>query len=81
MSKWVSYCNECRWFKNREVCGRCRSLNLFTKADTSQTDCETCKHNSNYEPRISMIIEAYAKGFKDGAEAVKEVIFPEREGE
>ena len=27
------------------------------------------------------IIEAYTKGFEDGAEAVKEVVFMEREGE
>lgn len=33
------------------------------------------------EPTISKIIEAYTKGFEDGAEAVKEVVFMEREGE
>ena len=45
----VGYCNECRWFRDKQVCGRCRSLNLFAKADTPQTDihgitdCDFCK--------------------------------------
>ena len=36
----VGYCNECRWFKDKQVCGRCRSRNLFAKADTPQTERE-----------------------------------------
>ena len=34
----VGYCNECKWFKNKQVCGRCRSKNLFAEADTPQTE-------------------------------------------
>ena len=37
-TKRVGYCNECKWFRNKQVCGRCRSKNLFAKADTPQTD-------------------------------------------
>lgn len=38
-TKGVGYCNECKWFRDKQVCGRCRSKNLFAKADTPQTDC------------------------------------------
>ena len=34
----VGYCNECRWFGDKQVCGRCRSRNLFAKADTPQEE-------------------------------------------
>lgn len=37
-TKGVRYCNECKWFRNKQVCGRCRSKNLFAEADTPQTD-------------------------------------------
>lgn len=36
--KGVGYCNECKWFKNKQVCGRCRSKNLFAEADAPQTE-------------------------------------------
>ena len=39
-TKRVGYCNECKWFRNKQVCGRCRSKNLFAEADTPQTDCD-----------------------------------------
>ena len=38
-TKGVRYCNECKWFRDKQVCGRCRSKNLFAEADTPQTDC------------------------------------------
>lgn len=37
-TKEIRYCNECKWFKDSQVCGRCRSRNLFAEADTSQTE-------------------------------------------
>lgn len=37
-TKGVRYCNECKWFRNKQVCGRCRSRNLFAEADTPQTE-------------------------------------------
>ena len=46
-TKRVGYCNECKWFRDKQVCGRCRSKNLFAKADTPQTDSEkpnNCEH-------------------------------------
>jgi len=45
----VGYCNECRWFKDKQVCGRCRSRNLFAKADTPQTDVYDYKGNGKWE--------------------------------
>jgi hypothetical protein len=39
-TKGVGYCNECKWFRDKQVCGRCRSKNLFAKADTPQTEDE-----------------------------------------
>ena len=37
-TKGVRYCNECKWFRNKQVCGRCRSKNLFAEADTPQEE-------------------------------------------
>ena len=45
----VGYCNECRWFKDKQVCGRCRSRNLFAKADTPQMDVYDYKGNGKWE--------------------------------
>lgn len=41
---WVAesqagYCNECKWFRDKQVCGRCRSRNLYAPKDEPQTDC------------------------------------------
>lgn len=33
-------CYMCKWIGDRDVCGRCRSKNLFAEADTPQTDAE-----------------------------------------
>ena len=27
------YCNECKWYGNKQVCGRCRSRNLYAPKD------------------------------------------------
>jgi len=47
-TKGVGYCNECKWFRNKQVCGRCRSKNLFAEADTPQTEltakCLNCRN-------------------------------------
>jgi hypothetical protein len=37
------YCNECRWYGDKQVCGRCRSRNLYAPMDEPQTDCFVCK--------------------------------------
>ena len=37
-TKGGRYCNECKWFRNKQVCGRCRSRNLFAEADAPQTE-------------------------------------------
>lgn len=37
-TKGAGYCNECKWFRNKQVCGRCRSKNLFAEANTPQTE-------------------------------------------
>lgn len=42
----IGYCNECKWFGDKQVCGRCRNRNLFAVADTPQT-CEDCDHWSD----------------------------------
>ena len=40
-TKGVGYCNECKWFRNKQVCGRCRSRNLFCEAEP-QPRCPNC---------------------------------------
>ena len=47
----AGYCNECRWFGDKQVCGRCRSRNLFAEADTPQTEypCETCANKGDHD--------------------------------
>jgi Na+/phosphate symporter len=35
----IGYCNECKWFRDKQVCGRCRSKNLYAPKDEPQTDC------------------------------------------
>lgn len=35
----IGYCNECKWFRDKQVCGRCRSKNLYASKDEPQTDC------------------------------------------
>ena len=30
-------CNKCRWYGDKQVCGRCRSRNLYAPKDESQT--------------------------------------------
>ena len=71
MTYWCESCarkNNCYTIRNRPKC-----FTPITSNDRT-ADCKT-------EPQISMIIEAYSKGFKDGAEAVKEVVFTERQKE
>lgn len=29
----IGYCNECKWFRDKQVCGRCRSKNLYAPKD------------------------------------------------
>ena len=48
-TKGVRYCNECKWFRNKQVCGRCRSRNLFAEADAPQTDVYDYKGNGKWE--------------------------------
>ena len=33
----IGYCNECNWFRDKQVCGRCRSKNLYAPKDEPQT--------------------------------------------
>ena len=33
------YCNECKWYGDKQVCGRCRSRNLYAPK-TEQTERE-----------------------------------------
>jgi len=40
-TKGVRYCNECKWFRDKQVCGRCRSRNLFCEAEP-QPRCPNC---------------------------------------
>ena len=42
-TKGVGCCNECKWFRYKRVCGRCRSKNLFAKAD------DFCSYGSRSE--------------------------------
>ena len=49
-TKGVRYCNECKWFRNKQVCGRCRSRNLFAEADTPQT--EEFEEPNYYDPAL-----------------------------
>ena len=32
----IGYCNECKWFRDKQVCGRCRSKNLYAPKDEPQ---------------------------------------------
>lgn len=34
-----AYCNKCKWYGDKQVCGRCRSKNLYAPKDEPQTDC------------------------------------------
>lgn len=34
----TGYCNECKWFRNKQVCGRCRSKNLYAPKTETQTE-------------------------------------------
>ena len=58
------YCNECKWYGDKQVCGRCRSRNLYAPKDEPQTekwhdDCNTCRWHDgactipccDYEPK------------------------------
>ena len=116
-------CNKCKWYGDKQVCGRCRSRNLYASKDEPQTVsltsahisgdtyhkvenephiCDFCRYYNSNIPcgstpsackeadkfaeefidglkklkskdklQTSKIIEAYAKGFEDGADAVK----------
>ena len=33
----IGYCNECNWFRDKQVCGRCRSKNLYAPKHEPQT--------------------------------------------
>lgn len=35
----IGYCNECKWFGDKQMCGICRSKNLYVPKDEPQTDC------------------------------------------
>ena len=50
-TKGVRYCNECKWFRNKQVCGRCRSRNLFAEADTPQTEEYDFRDEQEYNDR------------------------------
>ena len=42
----IGYCNECKWFRDKQVCGRCRSKNLYAPKD-EPNDSEkpnSCEH-------------------------------------
>ena len=51
----TGYCNECKWYGDKQVCGRCRSRNLYAPKDKpKQTErietysCQVdCKHWSD----------------------------------
>ena len=32
------YCNECKWYGDRQVCGRCRSRNLYAPKTDSKME-------------------------------------------
>ena len=36
----IGYCNECKWFRDKQVCGRCRSKNLYAPKDEPQAESE-----------------------------------------
>ena len=36
----TGYCNECKWYGDKQVCGRCRSRNLYAPKDEPQTERE-----------------------------------------
>ena len=35
-------CNECKWYGDKQVCGRCRSRNLYAPKDEPQTEVYKC---------------------------------------
>ena len=67
-------CDKCEYYKSGEICGHpsIGEIDMGGKGDTFPYIKETpmwCP----LKPQTSKIIEAYSKGFKDGAEAAKEV--------
>lgn len=56
------YCNECKWYGDKQVCGRCRSRNLYAPK-TEPTDCNllpvdkdiNVRSNSSEKPNKSEI--------------------------
>jgi hypothetical protein len=50
------YCNECKWYGDKQVCGRCRSRNLYAPktepqwdVDKGTTRCDNCSENGSYK--------------------------------
>ena len=47
------YCNKCKWYGDKQVCGRCRNRNLYAPKDEPQTcdDCiwSVCNYNKAFE--------------------------------
>lgn len=37
----IGYCNECKWFRDKQVCGRCRSKNMYAPKDEPKTETST----------------------------------------
>lgn len=35
-----AYCNKCKWYGDKQVCGRCRSRNLYAPKDEPQRGCD-----------------------------------------
>ena len=42
----IGYCNECKWFRDKQVCGRCRSKNMYAPKDEQIRACDICKYES-----------------------------------
>ena len=36
-----AHCNKCKWYGDKQVCGRCRSKNLYAPKDEPQTEMTT----------------------------------------
>ena len=59
----VGYCNECRWFGDKQVCGRCRSRNLFAKADTPQEEGSEQMNNAEKAITGKVVEKAEINGY------------------
>lgn len=46
------YCNECKWYGDKQVCGRCRSRNLYAPKDEQTDGYMTAEQMADYNKML-----------------------------